>query len=81
MHRDPRHSSRAIQSLPSGSARSGVGIRPSKARTKNAAWSNLGGARKVRVDAGRSPHRTETAAGAQAPEVVEEATTATATTI
>jgi hypothetical protein len=78
-HRDPRRSSRADPSLPGRSARSGDGILPSKTRTKtkNGARSNPGGARKVRMDAGRSPHRVGTDAGVRAPEAVEEATTAT----
>ncbi len=68
---------------PSRSARNGGGILPSRARTKteDSARSSPGGARRVRISAGRSPHRLGTDAGARAPEAVEVATTATAMTI
>ncbi len=82
-HRDPRRSSRAVPSLPSRSAMSGGGILPSRDRTKtvDGAKSSPGGARRVRISAGQSPHQAGTDVGARAPEAVEEATTATAMTI
>ncbi len=80
--RPPPHG-RAALSLPSRSARSDGGILPSRARTKtvDSARSSPGGARRVRISAGRSPHRDGTDAGVRAPEAVEGATTATAMTI
>ncbi len=82
-HQDPRRSGRAVPSLPSRSARSDGGILPSRARTKtvDGARSSPGEARRVRISAGRSPHRDVTDAEARAPEAVEEATTAIAMTI
>jgi hypothetical protein len=82
-HRDPRRSGTAVPSLPSRSARNDGGILPSRARTKtvDGTRSSPGGARRVRISAGRSPHRDGTDAGARAREAVEEATTATAMTI
>ncbi len=82
-YRDPRRSGRAVPSLPSRSARNGGGILPSRARTKaeDGARSSPGGARRVRISTGRSPHQDGTDAGVRAPEAVEGATTATAMTI
>jgi hypothetical protein len=82
-HRDPRRSGRAVPSLLSRSAKSGSGILPSRTQTKTvvSARSSPGGARRVRISAGRSPHQDGTDAGVRAPEAVEGATTATAMAI
>jgi hypothetical protein len=82
-HRDPHRSSRAVPSLLSRRAESSGGALPSRTQTKDgvSARSSPGGARRVRISAGRSPHQDKTDAGVRAPEAAEGATTATAMAI
>jgi hypothetical protein len=81
----PRRSGRTDPSLPRRSTRSGNGSLLSRirirTRTESSAGSNPGRARRIRIGARQSPNQIRIGAGVREPEAVEEAMTATATTI